>query len=125
MKKSYILSSLPLVSEGKQTTTLQNLQHLSYQVKLTGVTCTDNVSGYCAVITRDFSTANSGDYIQLVTPNAEVHTDVHDVFFNNSTSCIDKIWNSTWSVQNIKWHDTLPNPRFRFTTVSRRPTLAK
>ena len=76
MKYSYILSTLPLVSEGKQTTTLQNLQHLSYQVKLTGVTCTDNVSGYSAVITRDFSTANCGEYIQLATSNAEVHVDI-------------------------------------------------
>ena len=73
MKYSYILSSLPLVCEGKQTTTLQNLQHVSYQVQLTGVTCTDKVSGYSAVVSRDFSTANCGEYIQLVTPNAEVN----------------------------------------------------
>ena len=41
------MCSLLLVSDGKQMTTLQ---HLSYQVKLTGVTCTDNASGYSAVV---------------------------------------------------------------------------
>ena len=64
MNHSYILSSLPLVSEGKLITILQ---HLLYQVKLhvTGVSCTDKVSGYNAVVTQDFSTANCGEFIQL------------------------------------------------------------
>ena len=34
--------------------------------KFTGVTCTNNASGYSAVVTRDFSAANCGEYIQLV-----------------------------------------------------------
>ena len=72
MKGSYTLSALPLVSEGALVTTLQNLQHLSYRVKLTGVTCTDKVSGYNAVVARDFSTVNCGEYIRVSTLNAEV-----------------------------------------------------
>ena len=73
MKGSYTLSALPLVSEGALVTTLQNLQHLSYRVKLTGVTCTDKVSGYNnAVVARDFSTVNCGEYIHVSTLNAEV-----------------------------------------------------
>ena len=74
----------PLVSEGKTGTTLQNLQHLSYQVDLTGANSNDIVSGYSAVMTQGFSTANSGDYIQLVTPNAEVHK-TYDLLLSNIT----------------------------------------
>ena len=67
------LSSLPLLSDGKKTTTLQNLQHLSYQVKLTGVTCTNNASSYSAVVTL---LPIVGSTSSLLTPNAEVHIDI-------------------------------------------------
>ena len=81
MKGSYTLSALPLVSEGALVTTLQNLQHLSYRVKLTGVTCTDKVSGYNAVVARDFSTVYCGEYIRVSTLNAEVRHYVSFFFF--------------------------------------------
>ena len=81
MKGSYTLSALPLVSEGALVTTLQNLQHLSYRVKLTGVTCTDKVSGYNAVVARGFSTVNCGEYIRVSTLNAEVRHYVSFFFF--------------------------------------------
>ena len=86
MKYFYILSSLPLVSEYKLTITLQNLQHLVYQVTHTGISCTNKVSGYSAVVTRYVSTANCGEFIQLVTPNAEVLVDI--MCSSYSTYCI-------------------------------------
>ena len=104
MKYSYSLSSLPLVSDGKQMTTLQ---HLSYQVKLTGVTCTDNASGYSAVVSL---LPIVGVHPSLLTPNAEVH-----VFINNST-CINRhnmeIWKSTLGVFKTSNGMTLLSPRF-------------
>ena len=73
MKYSYSLSSLLLVSDGKQTTTLQNLKHLSYQVKLTGGHLHHNASGYSAVVTL---LPIVGSTSSLLTPNAEVHVDI-------------------------------------------------
>ena len=97
---------------------------MSYRVKLTGVTCTDKVSGYNAVVAQDFSTVNCGEYIHVSTLNAEVR---HYVCILKITqvSFIDTIWNFTWNIQNIKWHGALFSPRVRLTAVSWRAALAK
>ena len=98
----------------------KHMQHLSYQVKLTGVTCTDNASGYSAVVSL---LPIVGVHPSLLTPNAEVHE-----FFNNST-CINRrnmeIWKYALGVFKMSSGMTLLSPRVRLTTVSWREILAK
>ena len=84
---SHSLSSLPLVSDSKNMTALQNLQHL---LSLLGP-LTSTVSGYG----RNSRLFYCQLYIQLVTPNAEVHVDI--MCSHNSTY--------------VKWHGTLLSPK--------------
>ena len=99
-RQKYTLSTLPLKTiTGSQTTTLGALQlHDSqFDIRLEELTTSDTVQEFKAVIFKDSTIVNLGEFIELVTPYDQVHAAAAPILVE-LTCCIiplDAVWTSS------------------------------
>ncbi|KAL5468868.1 hypothetical protein EMCRGX_G029994 [Ephydatia muelleri] len=110
-RQQYTLSTLPLKTiTGSQTTTLGALQHDSqFDIRLEELTTSDTVQEFKAVIFKDSTLVNLGEFIELVTPYDQVHAAAAPILVE-LTCCIiplDAVWTSSSYFQRFLWHHTL------------------
>ncbi|KAL5473641.1 hypothetical protein EMCRGX_G028149 [Ephydatia muelleri] len=93
-----------------QTTTLGALQHDSqFDIRLEELTTSDTVQEFKAVISKDSTLVNLGEFIELVNPYDQVHAAAAPILVE-LTCCIiplDAVWTSSSYFQHFFWHHTL------------------
>ena len=72
VKVSACFSTLRLTAAGRQNTTVDILMQLGYNFVLGPVTLTERVTECGAIMSQSCKLVNSGDFIEVVTPQFEV-----------------------------------------------------